>query len=298
MDPIQMIYNLRDEAGRNDVRNYRKPPIRFRASEVANCSRQIWYRLSGYIPAPRYGRSDDYGIDGDAHHDITRQLLAHYGVKLRGLEFNEDGTQVETNFLAKEYNVDGLNVTVASRCDGEIFLEEITDWALLEIKSAGYWKFKYLNDAFIEGGREGAINYMKEKRRPYYEQSTITADMHGNGHIYLLLKDRSDCGLGLYNPDTNEHTGLLYPVDQDDLTTILRKLANIKRKVMDGTPPMPEHIASSSDCKYCPFKYLCHDATRRARQKQEPAIRYPDPKVQINHVVATEDASNETADTK
>jgi len=107
---------------------------------------------------------------------------------------------------------------------------------------------------------------------------------------YLLLKNRDDCSMGLNDPKKKKRSGLPFPVDQDDLQAVLRKLAHIKRKVMDGDPPLPEHIASSTDCKYCSYKYLCHDATRRARQKHEPVIKYPDPKVNVQHVVAKEES--------
>ncbi|KPJ97091.1 MAG: hypothetical protein AMJ55_00290 [Gammaproteobacteria bacterium SG8_15] len=279
MDPIQKLYNIRNENGLEQVRNHKKPPLRFRASEVADCARKIWYRLSGYLPAPRNARSDDYGVDGDAHHDVIRQMLEHYDIPIRGIAFEEDGEQKETRFLTKEFNVDGLNITVASRCDGEIYLEDLDKWALLEIKSAGYWKYKYLNDAFVDGGTTGAIAYMKEKRQNYYLQSLITATMHGNDLVYLVLKDRSDCNIGLWSGVL--HQGLLFEVGEDDVQAILRKLASIHRKVMDGDPPVPGYLPGSNDCKWCEFRYACHDYTKRKKKGQEPHLLYPDPAITL-----------------
>lgn len=285
MDPIQQMYEKRDEQGRERARNYRKPPLRFRASEVADCSRKIWYRLSGYAPAPRYGRDDDFGIDGDAHHDIVRQLMRAYDIRLEGLTFNDDGTVSEDQMKTKTFMVDGLKVPVVGRCDGFIFLPDRDELALLEVKSKGFWVFKYIQEAFEANGIRGVLDRIIDKHPDIYAQSNITALIHDMEYVYVLIKNRDMCQTGVYNDDTSaRHGGTEFSRDDEQNEKTLKKLANIKRKVMDGVPPPPAGPPGSKECGYCKFKYLCHDADKRAKRKLTPTVVYPDPAIVIDQL--------------
>ena len=93
MDPIiKYLYEARDEEGREKARNQRNPARRFRASGLTDCKRQEFYRQSGWIRKPRYAVSDDYGVDGDVHHDVVRQMMLAYGIRLAGITQAEDGS--------------------------------------------------------------------------------------------------------------------------------------------------------------------------------------------------------------
>ena len=123
-DPIEYLYEQMAEDGLNEVRSYSTPPKRFRASEAANCMRQIWYRLSGYRPAPRDAEGKMYGVAGDADHDITRQLFAHYGIELTGVKQEVDGVITETLYPRKQFEVEHggkvYKIDIAARADGAI----------------------------------------------------------------------------------------------------------------------------------------------------------------------------------
>jgi CRISPR/Cas system-associated exonuclease Cas4 (RecB family) len=309
MDPVARMYQKRDEDAREAVRNYKKPPVRFRASELADCKRQIFYRLSGYVPKPRYGFNDDWGIDGDVHHDIVRQQLLNWDVRLAGITQLEDGSTEEDRFITHDFDVDGRIVTVSTRQDGWIYHEDY-GWMMLEIKSVGHWPQTYMQKAYTDGyttahgvelpaGEDAALAYIIDKKPDYIAQINIGLAIHRArsiaqrpfpdeerytlDHAFLILKDRSNCHIG-YHPDNGMPVlgGIVVPYDQANVDHTLRRLYITKGKVTDGVPPLPEYPAGSKQCGYCPFKYACHDADKRRKQGLSPAVVYPDPAVGIH----------------
>jgi len=317
MDPIMKMYQVRDEIGRDKARHQRNPARRFRASGLTDCKRQEWYRQSGWVEAPRYGLNDDYGVDGDVHHDIVRQMMLAHGIRLAGITQGEDGSTDEFNFTTQDFTVetglgDQTTITISTRQDGWIFHEDY-GWMLMEIKSVGHWPQHYMAKAYFEGwtdevgtayppGHDAALAYICEKKPEYVAQimaGLAIAREQGEGklpfdtsegytldHAYLVIKDRSNCHIGYHDRDGDREGlgGIIIPWDDALFQKILRRCAIIKGKVADGTPPIPEYPAGSKQCGYCPFKYACHDADKRRKKGQEPAVVYPDPAVQINFV--------------
>ncbi len=162
-DPIERMYLVRDEQGREKVRNHKKPAMRFRASGLAACKRQEYYRQSGYLPAPRYGTSDDYSVDGDAHHDIVRQMMLAYGVKLAGITQAEDGSTHEDMFVTQDFDVEGRTITISTRQDGWIFNGDY-GWMLMEIKSVGHWVYHYMQKAYEAGWTDEVVHSLPFSR--------------------------------------------------------------------------------------------------------------------------------------
>lgn len=288
MDPIKRMYEIRDEQARENARNYRKPPQRFRASELGNCKREIWYRLSGYVPAPRYGSSDDYGIDGDAHHDLVRQMMEHYGTPVRGIEW-EDGQAREMDWDIGEFEYDGMTINISARLDGWVDIDG--EEYLLEIKSMGYWPYKYLQEAYENGFRdkdgveheagEPAVHARIQEKHPgYVQQMNACMAIFNAKQAYLVVKDRSGCTMGVHNRETGDRFGGGYfTYDPDLFNDQLRRLHRIKMRVLDGSPPPPEYTAGSPTCKRCDYRYACHGATKRRQRGLTPAMVYPDPAV-------------------
>lgn len=280
MDPIKQMYAARDAKARDDAATYRKPPLRFRASEVSDCARKIWYRLSGYTPAPRYGLDDDNGIDGDMHHDIVRWLLSTWGVKLSGLTEDTNGVLQEQGNKVSTFTVDGLAFDVAGRLDGEIEVDG--DVMLLEIKSVGYWPYKYMQEAFIKGGVDALRARIYEKHASYIDQMHACMALSGHRKGYLLIKDRSGCKTGIHNTEAGDCVGgPVVPWDEDRWQAILRRLHMIRLRINQGKPPLAAYPPGADECRWCPFRYLCHDAVKRSKRKEEPAVVYPDPLVKI-----------------
>jgi len=309
MDPIARIYKQRDEEGRDKIRNYRKPPQRFRASELTDCKRQIWYRLSGYVPAPRTGFDDDWSRDGDVHHDLVRALMREYGVRIAGVTFNEDGTQTEDRFIVHDFDVDGRQISVSTRQDGWIYHEDY-GWILLEIKSVGHWVHKYQLDAYAgigqredgtdrTGGHDDLLDYIKVKKPEWIAQCHAgmkiaqergvdalpfpSDEKHDLTKAYLVVKDRSNCHIGYHDDDIGVVGGVVIDFEQETWDKITRRLYATKGKVLDGKPPLPEYTSSSRACGYCPFRYLCHDARKRQKNGHTPAILYPDPECGVHY---------------
>ena len=315
MDPIiKYLYDARDEEGREKARNQRNPARRFRASGLTDCKRQEFYRQSGWIEKPRYAVSDDYGVDGDVHHDVVRQMMLAYGIRLAGITQAEDGSTDEFMFVTQDFDVtndngDTASITISTRQDGWIFHEDY-GWMLMEIKSVGHWPYTYMAKAFFEGwkdengkqyppGEDAALAYIWEKKPEYIAQIMAglaigkergpsnlpfdTEEQYTLDHAYLVIKNRSDCHIGYHDRDGNKDPlgGIIIPWDADLFQKILRRCQVVKGKVNDGVAPIPEYPAGSKQCSYCPFKYACHDADKRRKQGKEPAIVYPDPAVKV-----------------
>jgi CRISPR/Cas system-associated exonuclease Cas4 (RecB family) len=296
MDPIERIYKQRDELGREAARNYRIPTQRFRASELADCKRRMWYRRMGYVPAPDTGFKMDWSIDGDLHHDVIRQIMLDGGVELAGITQNEDGTTDEDMFHKHTFEHDGLGLTVSTRQDGWVKHDE-HGWMLMEIKTVGHWKHKYMHDAYVAGGHDGVLEYLNEKYRSYIYQihaGLAIAKARGPKYLpfdpsekhtldlaYLIIKDRSNCHIGFHDDERGVLGGVLVPFNDDTWNVVLNRMAAVQRKYAENVPPRPEYTSSSAPCSYCPYRYACHDAEKRRRKGQTPAIVYPDPAVGI-----------------
>jgi len=294
MDPIKQMYANRDAVARDKASRHSRPPQRFRASEVHDCARKIYYRLSGYAPAPRYAIDDDYGIDGDMQHDVVRWLMSQWGVALQGLDVDEAGKIKEQASRIKSFAVDDLAFDVTGRIDGEIKVDD--EWMLLEIKSVGYWPYKYMQDAFIAGGEAALTERIMSSSASagYIDQMHVCMAIYGMRKGYLLVKDRSGCKTGVHNTKTGDCVGgMVVEWDQERWDTILKRLHMIRIKVNTGVPPLAGFPPGSDDCKLrCPFVYLCHGADKRRQRGLEPAVVYPDPLVQIEQVSNVPEGSN------
>ena len=284
MDPIKRMYLARDEDAREDIRGYRKPSIRFRASELGNCRRQQWYRLSGYLPAPRTGFSNDWSIDGDVHHDVVRQMMLQWDIKLGGITLDpETGETVEAKYIVHEFEHDDCKFSVSSRQDGWIEHEDYDNkLIMMEIKSVGHWVHHHMVKAYEEGGESGFKDYIAKKKPGFIYQMNIGMEMQGDEHCYLVLKDRSNCHTGIHLPDGTVIGGVVFDKDPEIIEKVKRRCVAVKRAVMDAKPPMVEHTASANECGWCPFYYACHEKIKRAKAGLTPTMVYPDDTIDTN----------------
>ena len=292
IDPCQAVYNDLDAQGLEEVRSHKRPVQRIRASEVANCARQIYYRLQGLRPAPRDGRSNMYGICGDNDHDLTRALLVNVGVEIEGVTFEEDGqqeskTRVET-FKTTGPDGEPIDVIFSSRADG-VLPKTPRGRCLLEIKGMGNWAYKYLLEAFIKGGHDGALQRVFKKHKKYEWQQEVTMRLYGESQSYLLVKERDSGTLGLVDVDTGVRTGIYMDSTEERWSEILKHAAYVMHCMAKEEPPVKEYSAGSMECKFCPFKYACHDKDDRIAKKaagkikeSEPDVQYPGPGIDIH----------------
>lgn len=282
-DPCQQIYDGLREENIDEVRVHKTPAKRIRASEAANCPRQIYYRLSGVRPAPRSADSSMYGIGGDIDHDICRQMLNHFGVPVEGVTFHKDGNVEEDGTLIRSFPVHGpdgeiTEVTFSARGDG-ILPETPRGRCLLEIKGIGFWDNKYLCQEFTRDGHAGALNRIHKKRLSYEWQCEITMRLFEEEQTYLMIRDRSGAGMGVCNPITGERSGLYIKRDDERWQEILKTAAYIFRRLEQKKPPTAVYPAGASECGWCPFHYLCHGAEKRKQQGLVPHVLYPGPQL-------------------
>ena len=285
-DPVQHLYDLMTEQKLNEARSFSPPPVRFRPSESANCMRQIWYRLKGTRPKPRDAVGAMYGIMGDLDHDITRDLLNQAGVEVGHVKYAGDGTPgVETLAGRKDFTVDlngkEVEVTLSGRADGSLNTPQ--GRALLEVKGMGAWAYKWMNQAFIDGGHKGVLEYIKEKKPEYYAQIQVSMGIFGYDLGYLLVKDRATGTLGFHNPETGERTGVYIPFDPAYFHERLQRFAFIKSRLGAEEGPKPEFAAKSKQCSYCDFRWMCHGADERRKKGLEPVYLYPGPQMMEYH---------------
>jgi CRISPR/Cas system-associated exonuclease Cas4 (RecB family) len=266
-DPLWRIYAGLVEEAEDYVRHYKIPTRRFRASEIANCRRQIWYRLGGYIPFPKKPWLEMVGAAGDMGHDYVRYLANHYQFGLYGVEFEADHKQREMDNQACEYSVDGTKVTLSCRPDGFIKLGKRD--AVLEIKTMTTFKFEKLQRAWKKGGNEGAIEWCLMEKPQFIWQGNQTSMIMEKNHVYLLCIDRNLNRIGLstdgfgkphtWEPLAGERTGgAVWEVEESDRQNILHKAADITHALRAGEPPAPEYVSSSTECSQCDFWIYCH----------------------------------------
>jgi len=275
-DPIQRIYERRRLENIKALSSYKAPRPNFRASEVRTCVRQVYFRLAGYIPKASDPRLDDYGVDGDYNHDMVRDFLVRYGVKIMGVRFEKDGTQTETMNKVVEYVFNGIKFKVAARLDGVIRIGGVKH--ILEIKSKGFWKLKPFLEAFSGGGGEIAVRGALQREAPEHQaQLNLCMDMFGIHQGYLVFKDRSECAIGLHERNHADRVlgGVVYDFDAKLHTTTLRRFSNIQRALELTAAPEPEYLDGSKPCTLCDFYHMCHGADRRRAQGKEPHAWHP-----------------------
>lgn len=273
-DPCEIIYDAIYDDERASVINHKMPARRIRASEIADCPRKIWYRLSGFVPLPRSAYLELTAQAGNIYHDYVRNLLLFYGVPLEGVSESASGSITENDNKEETRVVDGVETTLVARSDGWI------GDAALEIKTAGLYKFKWMNEAFEKGGNAGALEYIQRKYPGYIWQGEASAHLNRKSKVYLLVVNRDNMQLGFYNPKTHERAGLTWDVEPAKVEAIWRKAAAVTKAVASGEAPPQAYNDGSDECKYCPFYNYCHGASNRRRDGQQPVVVHPIPEVQ------------------
>lgn len=278
MDPVRKIYLERERVLCEQIKQYSAPtPFRFRASELGNCYLRMWFRLAGYIPAARDPRGDDYGRDGDLHHDQVRKFLREAGVKLSGVKFKKDGTVEETAAHVIPVQTRHGQVEISMRLDGFIYIGNKK--YVLEIKSVGEGKLRYLLRSWEESGDPTCVAvHIAENQLGYHYQSHACMKGAKVPRTYLLFKDRSGCAVGLHSKKDKHQIigGPTLEFNKLVWDTITRKLGTLRKALDDETPPAPTHTVHSqvAECKYyCEFAHLCYVGERRKRQGKK--IKHP-----------------------
>lgn len=257
MDPVTQLYKYLDQQNIDEVETFRRPTPRFRLSELDNCPRRIYYRHEGVRPMALPGFVSLFGMDGDIAHDQVRWLLRKAGVKLGGLEFNEDtGEIVELLQFRKAWQHRGEDFTIAGRADGEI--EVGGENMLLEIKSVDGFKYQGISRAYNKGE---ILEYLETgnngKFRKFLIQSEVGMRMLDYQHTYLLLKDRSLCTIGLRDEKHNIHEGGIILSRNDKLwEEALNTMAYVSKCRRIGDAPM-RHIEGHYECGQCEFRDTC-----------------------------------------
>lgn len=277
IDPVQKLYDALEADEVERVRSYRPSGQRFRASEAADCSRKIWYRLAGYIPAPRTVKLEMSAKSGNLHHDYVRHLLHAYGIELGGLKMNADGTVDEDPNVYQEYERDGVKFTVSGRSDGTIQIgcESVDGHATLEIKSVGFWSY----DKMVKAGELGTAAlqaYLLKNCKSYIYQGTVMAMLQDREYVYLMVVKRDSLEVGVFDATLSSRTGALsWKVDPELVEGLLKKFARIQKAVNAGTPPAPEYTEGSQECNQCSFLIYCHEARKRRERGLIPYVLYP-----------------------
>ena len=263
MDPVKQMYEHVQRDLDKQHENYSPPPIRFRASEAGECSRRIWYRLSGYKPESAKSAFMEFlTAMGDLAHDVVRWRMKRAGVELFDLTFDEEsGSITEDNSRAAMVDKDGEKFTVSFRADGGVMIDGVPH--VLEVKSIDGFSYNAMKNVFDKKGWPGLMDYLRTEtdrnRGDKYSKWFGQADVSGllskeKVHRgYLIIGDRSMGQFGF----NGSNEGMAFDLDEDHLQEILRKFAMINRMVRDGTPPMQEYVQTSRDCGYCPYRIQC-----------------------------------------
>lgn len=289
IDPIKQMYAARERELIEDLKKYKRPRDNFVASELNACRRAIWYRLSGYIPAARRPRGEDYGDDGNLHHDAVRNRMRKAGIKIGDVKFNKDNTVEETGVYVLNITHNKQTFKIAMRLDGTITIGTVKH--TLEIKSLGYWKYKPLADVWNNKGTPfstaAVLAYIAQHRRDMLYQVHANMVATGLKKAYLVFKDRSDCALGLHGKDNPEQIigGVVVPFSDTVWEGVLSKLAFVQKHLKSKTPPPPDYQIESTECGYCNFYHLCYGAEKRRKRGLTPDVLHP----QLGEVLHVDD---------
>lgn len=265
MDPVKQMYDKIQRDLDEQHEGYSPPPVRFRASESGDCSRRIWYRLSGFKPEkPKSVFMELLTSMGDLMHDVLRWRFKNAGVEMFDLTFDEEtGTVVEDNQRAVVVSYNDEKFTVSFRADGGVVIDGVPH--VLEVKSIDGFSYSAMKRVFDNGGWPALIEYLRDdtlgsknrgdKYAKWFGQATITGMLSKPPvtHGYIVVGDRS---MGQFGFD-GSNEGMSVELCHEDLTRTLAKFAYISKAVRDGEPPMPEYMQTSKECSYCPFFNRC-----------------------------------------
>lgn len=267
-------------------------PKRYYASTAGNCERALWYKHSGYRPAPMSPFVGMIAEAGNMGHDLVREAMHDSGTEIRDVEFGPEG-QTETGAVRKRFDFDDDEVSfeVSIRPDGKVNIGDFYDvgdkdpWASLEIKTVDGYTMQWLERAYRgehkrypEGGMASVEAWLRnhETKQKYFDQMQITMGMTGADFGYLVLYDRSFGQIGFYNPETDvREGGLVVPFDPERFDQLLKKFKRIELAKRTGDAPPADLSPKSKTCKQCDFFYRCHGAFEREKHGLEPVVLYP-----------------------
>ena len=113
--------------------------------------------------------------------------------------------------------------------------------------------------------------------------------LYDEEQAYLLVKERDSGTLGLYDMDTGVRSGIYMESTEERWNEILKHGAYIFHCLALEEPPVKEYSAGSQECKFCPFKYACHDKDDRIAKRAagklkdgKPDVIYPGPEIDIH----------------
>jgi len=210
-------------------------------------------------------------IDGDAAHDVVRQLLDQAGVELRAITFKDSG-EVEEEGMRKLYHYKGYDYEVSGRCDAEIATPH--GWAVLEVKSIWHYGWEYFQKAWGKDGGAGVVRRIAEKYPSWWYQAHFMMDMRKLPKWYLILKDRNFGRVG-FGPEGVPPGGAYIDFNPKILDEALDRLFTIERALETGEPPQHGYLAGSWQCNTCKWGYRCREAESREQRGLEPFMKYP-----------------------
>ena len=280
-DPVWKVYEKLAAEAEAGAREFHKGPKRFRASEVADCRRKIWYRVGGFVPEPSEPWLNLVADSGNFHHDYARHIGNWAGMGITGFAV-VDGKQEEEKYSSKVFEYGGQTFELSCRPDGYIELPSIGAKAVVDIKSMSGFAFPKAESAWKKGP-ENLLAHLQSDHQNYLWQGNVTAMIRELNHVYLLLVGRSGNHFGLgvvgaarpgtWDPLRGRRAGgLVWELEDADRENILAKLAEINRALDDGKAPAPDFPDGSSECGMCPFYVYCHGAKRKMKYPVEGVL--------------------------
>lgn len=273
-DPVWKVYEKLAEDAEHNVRHFQKGAKRFRASEVADCRRKIWYRVGGFVPQPKEPWLELVADSGNMHHDYAREIGNWAGMGITGFEV-VDGKQVEDRYSSKVFQYDGQEFELSCRPDGyiNIPLETGPVRAIMEIKSMSAFAFNKAEGAFKKGP-QALMDLLLAEHTNYIWQGNVTAMIRDLEYVYLFCVGRSGNNFGFgqvgqLKPGTwdplrgRRAGGLVWQLEDRDRENILAKLADISRALQEGKPPQADFADGSTQCGMCPFYVYCHGKKKK-----------------------------------
>lgn len=225
----------------NDLTTYPKESsLIFRASEVGDCKKVLFYRKMNVKPEEGYTSDEDKARvllllrDGNRHGDSIIDIVKQLP--------NVEATSMEQGRTLTYTTLKGRTIYITGHPDAVVHDIEEGKKFVLEIKGISTYYCKNLEDENLNQLK--AIYPTGYKAIP---QLRIYMEMFDADYGMIILKDK------------NTSAWYQFTIDKDEnrFANLMKKLGSVSDACLEQKPPECDFLEGDKRCKYCPYPEYC-----------------------------------------